>query len=411
MLLRFPALALLVFLSTAQTLQGCSDDSSIKGTFVPTPQGDTDATGDLIPIQPGLTRSYSFSGEYKPDFASISNESQRSGYVCLRVDSTHDTATPAYSDASETTIQTTVKINGGPGIADIVVSNEGRCTELFGDQASCEANGCVYDTGTQYCSPSPNADATAVDATLTNLWLTHLLVPSRGHGFSSPNSVDCSTRQPPTPPFESPLTKLFYFDTRTTSDMSWGGWDGYNDACTNYAQQDACEAKLCAWSGGVCQNKTLNFVNKLLISMMTNMGCVNFSSSDPKCRKSTKTPPSNCGTYLDQTPCIANNCSWAFANNTGSCISMYSVELMWRETLTDGPAELRAQGGKVFHHFLMDYDDKGVVRHIAEDVGLDTNPAGPMKELDDSLCFAGAPCAQSQLNLDDASWSDAYCTF
>jgi hypothetical protein len=391
MLVRSSISALCALLLAVFAVPGCGNDSFNK-RFDPTPPGDNDTTGELIPIQPGLTRSFQFLGTYKPSFSVgtgglTEGEKQRSGYVCLQVDSVKDTATPAYDDAAETVVTTKVKINGGAGAGDIVVSD-------------------------QDVTPPTSGDPGTVDGTLTNLWLTNLLVPSRGHGFSSPANVDNSTREPPVAPFGAPLTKLFYFDTRTAPDMSWGGWDKVNEGCPNYREQTACEAKGCGWVGGVCQNKTLNFLNKTLIYMMNNLGCVNFMSSDTKCRQNTKTPPSNCGTYSEQTTCMANNCTWAFVGNmgTGTCIGLYSLELMFRETVVSGPAELVSQG-TIFHSLLIDYDYNGLIRHVAEDIGPDTNPSGPMKQIGDTLCVSHAPCAQAQLNLDDVNWGDAYCTF
>lgn len=389
MSLRFPILALVVVALAALPLVGCSDDSLDK-SFVPADAGDDDSVGELIPIQPGLTRSFQFLGTYKPSFnvgsgGLTEGEKQRSGYLCLKVDSVKDTATPAYRNADETVVTTKVKVNGGAAAADIVVSDQ--------------------DAGT---SPDP----AVVDAALSNLWLSKLLVPSRGHGFASPTKVDNSTREPPVPPFPQPLKKLFYFDTRLAPDMSWGGWDQVNEDCPGYREQAACEAKGCGWVGGICQNQTLNFLNKTLIYMMNNLGCVNFMSTDPKCRQRTKTPPSNCDSFSEQMTCMANNCTWAFVGSmgTGTCIGLYSVELMFRETLTTGPAELVSQS-TVFHSLLVDYDYNGLIRHVAEEIGPDTNPTGAMKAVDDNLCVNGAPCAQAQLNLDDVNWGDAYCTF
>jgi hypothetical protein len=304
--------------------------------------------------------------------------------LCFRVEEVHDTAYPEYKDASQTVIISKVQVTGDNTGTDVVVSDQAATT----------------------------ADPAVVDGSLGNLWLSSLLVPSRDHGFLSPADVESGTREPPHPAFGAPLSKLLYFDKRHLADNSWGGWDKINDDCPNLREEEACVAKSCRWSGGYCDNQTMNFLSDFLVYMITDRGCTNFMSGDTKCRESHTIPPTDCAVYTDQPGCMAHNCTYVFNGNgnEGTCMGMHTLELMWRETVTTGPAELVAVG-TVFHSLLIDYDEQGVIRHAAEDVGPDSNPGGPMKAIGANVCINGAPCAQAQLNLDDAGWGSSKCTF
>ncbi len=197
------ALSLPCALGFISVLVGACGDDSLGKRFVPKdpPPPDQQDLGPTSPISEGAELVYFLRSSYKPLTQAgggglTENESQRSAYMCLKVDEVQDTAETAYKDAQQT------KVVARTRVSSLVTS--------FNNSAS-----------------GADAAPEVVDSKLASLWLTGLTFPSSGHGLDAAKSLSYNTR---TAPVEGRgLADLPFFDTRSVPDKTWLGWEGNDD--------------------------------------------------------------------------------------------------------------------------------------------------------------------------------------
>ncbi len=375
----------------ALALPACGDDGLGK-SFQPRPPGDSDENlGGPLPIAVGDTFWYQFSQTHRRSTSAnqgtglIEGEKQAVGHLCLKVAEVRDTNQQAYRDRPETVLVARAKIVGGINDADIV----------FSDQDATGA-----------------PEASVVEAALTNLWLKKLAVPLRGHGLLTPTNKEFHTRAAPTPPGQE-LAYLPFFDVRTSVDKAWGGWSYTNDACADQLEEGPCVAESgCRWdiSGQVCLSTTLNFLNDMLIYFISTYG-VTFYTDNTRFQERHPVS-SNCPSYATLQACQMAQCTWDFMANggAGACITLFSIDVRWRETQSTGPAELQ---GPVLHRVRLEYNEDGSLRAGDEIIAPDPNPGTPLAAdlTNFTGCFDNQACAVAKFELDDRTWGEAYCTF
>ncbi len=369
-------------------LAACSgnSDSSLGHTFVPNPDGDSDNYGNPSKIAAGTTRWYQYTGIYKPSFSNgqggaTENEKQRMGHLCIRVDEVRDTESANYEDATETVLVSRVRVSGAG-------TNEVYIQDLS-----------VGEGGTP--------DPAVVDQAVSNLWISKLTVPSVNHGYTTPAQAQFHTREAFCPPEQS-LLSLPFFDVRVASIKTWGGWDFYDAECSNYNQQEACEAAFCDWrSGNYCESRAKNYVGQVLGYFYGAAVECSPNGGSNKCKISYSQQQSNCSSYADQAACNSHSCTWTNA----SCVGRYQFEIFWRETITTGPEELVAIGN-VVHYLLIAFDDSGALDHATEYIGPDLDTAAELPATSGGICIADQPCMQGTIeNYNERPFSEAYCTF
>jgi len=347
-------LALALFLGA----HGCGDESLGK-TFVPDPPSEPEE-GDLIPVAEGDKIHFSFALTYRPTTSAneenvLDGEIQKVGNLCLKVTDVQDTATEDYAGASETKI-----------IAD---------TRAVGTQGS-----------TAIVTTPDDMSGSEVDATLDELWINKLVVSSEGHGLSSAASKTYNTRNAPRPSTQLNLNSLPFFDVRNSEDLSWGGWDTYQDG-----------------------NKT--FTNDLFVYFTEN-----FLPSDSGFFTSANFESSskaglNCGDSTSVTECQPNSgCYWNSSANSGAgaCTGLYKIAIAWNETLTSGPW---APSTNVTHRILFQYTLDGILDSIEEYI-LPQQSTVLNPESYHNMCLSDSFCATANVTRNTlSSWADKPCTF
>ncbi|MCK5687764.1 hypothetical protein KAI87_00775 [Myxococcota bacterium] len=349
-------------------ISACGDDG-LGGAFVPDDiPPDEYGAPSTIPEDSQLW--YHFATSFRPSTGAgegglITGEKQASGEICIDITDILDTASEDYYDQSETLIEAKVKAVGTASSSEIVVT----------DQDAPEG-----------------ADPTVVDNALKNMWLKKITIPSRNHGFASPQHVTFRTQMAPVPDAGSTAAASYtidrfpFFETRLLEEKNWSGWQALDDV-----------------------EGAQNYIGGMYTYFMDNFGGTSFVTGDDfRLRHQSNL---TCDGYTDSMACQNAQCYWDWGanSNAGGCISIFSINVTWRETITDGPAELV---GNVVHKVKFDYTAEGILRYAFELIVPDANPSAALPA-DGALnqCPTDASCATGTLELRDLPWSDAYCTF
>ncbi|MBI3180342.1 MAG: hypothetical protein HYZ27_11815 [Deltaproteobacteria bacterium] len=311
-----------------------------------------------------------------------------------------DTATEAYKNAAQTLVSARVKINGGAGFNDIAVIR-------------------VEDNGG---SPNPvPGDPAEVEALLEPLWLKHLLVPLRSHGFAQPAARDFPTRHSPRPTgatLDQTLLELPFFEVRGALDQSWCGWDnsppGWPEDYPS-ATPDPCYDT---------DKGSVYYLANFTRYFFDQRACVPpYGSADVNCEFSSVTPPADCSIYTGAA-CGAAGCK----DENGECVARPQVTMTWRGDTVD----TLHFTGPILHQVRFEYDPRGVLRSAHEIMVPDSNPgsgadcsADPCAGSEvcrNDVCVnpvnsalagcVGGYCAQANIALDPSlAWTSAPCTF
>ncbi len=359
-------------------LAGCASDDLGKSFQPSDPDPQANLYGPLSPITAGTTLTYLVSATSDDDAVSSIGQQSASGYLCVKVDAVKDTATKTYKDAAQTLVTARVKVTGGAGVAEIVVVR-------------------VEDNGGQ---PNPvPGDPAEVEALLEPLWLKHLTVPLRGHGYAQPASRDFPTRHSPRPAgatLDQALLQLPFFEVRGALDQSWCGWDsspegwpeeyppGTETPCYNAAQG------------------SVYFLSNFTRYFADYRACTPpYGSADTRCEYATVTPPADCATRAQ--PDCNGGCVW---DSTEGCLEALQVTMTWRGDVV----ATTHYPGDVLHQVRFHYDARGILRFAEEIMVPDASPATPV-DAEIGGCGAGY-CAQARVELDpDVAWANSPCSF
>ena len=350
---RIPLVACVVALTWAATGFGCGDDQTLGQSFVPREQSTEDEDlGEKSPIVVGTELWYNLAASFRRTTTSnagglISGEAQSGGAMCLKITAVQDTATPAYASQPSTVVVAKVKVS----------ASDGSDSNL---QASDQAN--------------PSATPQQVDSLLQPLWIKRLTVPSAGHGFGLPKDQNFVTQSAPTP--ATGMQALPFFEVRTLEKLGWSGWE-YSDAMP----------------------QGRNFINGVLQYFLAAPYGQTFFVDRTRFRYTTVTPPTSCEQYTDARSCGVAQCRWAVppGGNMSQCLSLYSVRLLWRETLTT-PAEI---AGPVVHQIEVLYNHAGVLATAAELIVPDTGG-----DLPSELTGCGSKCMNASV-VNVGGWGDS----
>ena len=341
----------------------CRDDEALGDKFVPQDKPEEPPPHELgvpSPIEAGTKLRYIFTTSLRRNANGggglTTGEAQAAGHLCLSIDKVRDTETDEYKDKPETLVSSTVQVRGPSR------SGEGGGTpELtFSDQND------------------GSATAAEVDALLSPLWLKRLTVPSKNPDFATASKLVFRTQLPPTP--EEGLASLLFFDVRALAPKGWSGWE-HND---NPEFKDA-----------------RSFL-RIILTRVAELGEYDEVHT---------TPPSNCEEF-DATTCSRNGCTFAIppGGNSAQCLSLFSLQLRWRETLDIGDTPLPPElDGPVVHYFEVKYDANGVLSHASETL----KPEDPSVALPQVSKACGEKCLTAVIE-NYGSWADddaAICRF
>lgn len=325
--------------------------------------GDADPGPPPYPVAVGTELSFVVNRVYLKDHAATPpgasatvSESKSAGQLCLRVDAVADHST---TNTASTLTATTRVAGTAPG------------EDIFFRRV--DANG----------DPDPAATAAQIDDTTNPLWLWQLTFPTREHNLGSPTALTYTTRGPLTPAGE--LTSILFFDPRPSADGLWGGW---LDPGTTHGAD--------------------SMVSQLQAYLINTAGV---DISDPtQVKVSFNDLRSSCHEHSTEASCQSNLCVW----DSGACVPPHlTLAAAWRDTLTDGPAELT---GNVIRSVAWELDPAGVLALAQEYVIKDLTGTGELAPF--QTCapttpfnYSSGPCLQAQVLRRGGPFSSATCAF
>jgi hypothetical protein len=318
------------------TLVACGGSSSPKSNVTPQTPPDTPTTpstpnspgtntqgeqplGTPSPLKRGTDLWYNVAANMRRS-NDTKGEVQSIGALCLQIDEVRDVATTAYKTAQETMV-----------VARTKASSRTAEAAFYTEDLS-----------------NKNATPEAVDALLQNLWLKRLTLRSSGHGLETPKAISFRTQVAPLP--SGDLTTLLFFDVRAHN--QWDGWQSLDT------------------SGNP------SFLALLYNHFLQPPYSVEFFTNADKFYQHQITPLTTCGQTTDPQTCQAQGCTWATPpdGNQSACLSLFSVHLVWRETLSS-PPEL---AGPVVHQLDTQFTQDGILFNASEIIVPDTAPTGSM---------------------------------
>ena len=286
---------------------------------------DSPNLGTPSPILSGTQMWYTHSAAFRRNNSNsgergaITDEAQSSGAICVKIDRVDDTALSQFAASpNETLVRARVKATDPTG-----------------------------STPDFHTSDQKNLAATPaeIDMFFNALWLKKLTMPSQNTQYAIEKPVLFYTHHAALP--NQTLSSLLFFDVRARTEELWSGWE-YSD--------DMPGAK--------------NYLNNFYGYFLAAPYGADFFNDATRFTREATTPPAHCDIFSEPATCARNGCTWNVppGGNSSQCLSLYSVRVSFRDTLTE-PPELN---GPVVHMIEYAYDTRGILSSASEWIFPDT---------------------------------------